>query len=331
VLEKPLNVFYEEPNPDRWFKYDRYPRKLIRRIIRGKERPGGVMMVALNLIEGLKRLNVPYRFNDYSYIRKHPDETACIIGKPHLLFEKKWTNPVILGAGIFSHPSDFPNILKDHPNVKRLLVPGDWMVDMFKPYYGDKVTAWPTGIDTNKWHPMHGNKTFDFLIYDKVKWDQEQHHAELLSSILKTVTKHGLSYQTITYGYYDHDELKEKLSSCKAAIFLSKSETQGLAYQQILSTNTPILAWNRGGYWEDPDYYPHRVRYQPVSSVPYWDGRCGEKFSNAADFEESMLRFLNQLHGFKPREYIMENLTLEICAAKYLDIYQEVQKELGKP
>ena len=65
-----LNIFYEEPDPDRWIKFDRYPRKLIRRVIRGKDRPGGVMMVALGLMAGLDKLNVPYRFNDFSYIKK---------------------------------------------------------------------------------------------------------------------------------------------------------------------------------------------------------------------------------------------------------------------
>jgi len=42
-----LNIFYEEPDPDRWFLYDRYPRKVIRRIFRGKQRPGGQTRVFL--------------------------------------------------------------------------------------------------------------------------------------------------------------------------------------------------------------------------------------------------------------------------------------------
>src|SRR6202012_1312204 len=92
---KLLNIFYEEPDPDRWFKYDRYPRKIIRRIIRGKQRPGGVAMVAINLLKGLDKLGISYRFNDFKYARKHPEEMVCIIGKPHLLFEMKWKNPII--------------------------------------------------------------------------------------------------------------------------------------------------------------------------------------------------------------------------------------------
>jgi glycosyltransferase involved in cell wall biosynthesis len=326
---KPLNLFYEEPDPDRWIKFDRYPRRLIRRIVRGKQRPGGVMMVALNLMEGLDKLGIPYRFNDYKYIRQHPEEIACIIGKPQLLFEKNWTNPVILGAGIFSHPSDHPGLLEKHPNVKRVLVPGDWMVAMFEPFYGDKVQAWPTGIDTEDWQPLKGDKTSDFLIYDKVRWQHDRYDAELINPITALLERHQLSYQTIRYGQYTHAELKEKLSQSKAVIFLCEHETQGLAYQQILATNTPVLAWNRGGYWQDPAYYPHKVKYQPVNSVPYWDERCGLKFTSAANFEEQLLKFVGLRNEFEPRKYILENLTLALCAQKYLDIYNEVQAQLN--
>ena len=167
---KLLNIFYEEPDPDRWFKFDRYPRKIIRRIVRGRHPPGGQMMIALNLMKGLDKMGIPYRFNNYSYIKKHPEEIACIIGKPQVLFERKWDNPIILGSGIYSHPIECPDLFKRYPNIKRFLVPGDWMRKMFEPYYADKVLAWPTGIDTDEWESLAGNKPVDFLIYDKIRW-----------------------------------------------------------------------------------------------------------------------------------------------------------------
>ena len=325
---KPLNIFYNEPDPDRWLPFDRYPRKIIRQIIRGKERVGGVGMIAISLMRGLDKLGIPYRYNDYRYIEKHPQEIACIIGKPHVLFEKKWANPVIFGAGVYSHPIDYPDLFSRYPNVKRILVPGDWIYDMFKPYYGDNVLKWPAGIDAEKWSP--GNKTvkYDFLIYDKILFDYEGFNNEVFKPLKEKLKKAGLSFQSISYGNYTHDILKDKLLESRAVIFLCRSETQGFAYQQILSTNTPILAWDEGGYWKDPDYYPHRVKYEPVSSVPYWDERCGIKFTSINDFEENLKAFMEKIHDFRPRAYILENLTLEKCAQKYLDIFQEVEKEL---
>ncbi|GAB2983604.1 glycosyltransferase [Mucilaginibacter puniceus] len=328
MIAKPLNIFYAEPDPDRWFKYDRYPRRIIRRIIRGKQKPGGVMMVAIYLMRGLDKLGIPYRFNDYKYIKNHPGEIACIIGKPHLLFDKKWANPIILGAGIYSHPIECPDIFERYPNLKCLLVPGEWMRDMFEPYYGNKVLAWPVGIDTDNWQPADDDKPFDFLIYDKVRWEHEKHEDELINPIIETLNTGGITYHTIRYGQYKPSDLKDKLSQSKAVIFLCEHETQGIAYQQILSTNTPIFAWDRGGYWQDPYYYPEKVKYQPVSSVPYWDNRCGMKFTDISQFKTNLTGFLINRDSFKPRDYILENLTLEICAQKYVDIYLKVDKEL---
>ena len=283
------------------------------------------MTIAINLMRGLDKIGVPYRFNDYQYINKHPEEIACIIGKPHLLFDRKWKNPVILGAGIYSHPMECPDLFERYPMVKRFLVPGEWMREMCAPAYGDKVLAWPVGIDTEAWKPHPGEKPFDFLIYDKIRWEHDRYDEELIRPITQLLTVHGLSHQTIKYGSYTHEELQTKLQTSKAVLFLCEHETQGLAYQQILATNTPILAWDRGGYWQDPYYYPDKVKYQPVSSVPYWDERCGVKFTGLADFEVALTQFQSNINLFEPRKYILENLTLEKCAEKYVNIVNDVK------
>jgi len=325
-----MNIFYQEPDPDRWFPFDRYPRKIIRRLVRGKRKIGGVGQVTLNLLKGLDKIGIKYRFNDFRYIKKHPDEIACIIGKPGVFFNRKWANPVIFGSGIYSHSIEYPDLLTRYPNVKRVLVPGEWMRKMFEPDYGKQVVAWPTGIDTEFWSPdnVQGPKTFDFLIYDKVMWKRDQYTNELIEPLKKILEKHHLTYQVIAYGHYTHAELIEKLKHSKATIFLCEHETQGFAYQQILATGTPILAWDRGGFWQDPYYYPEKVQYQPVTSVPYWDDRCGIKFKGIEDFEENLEAFTTKLGSFNPRAYILENLTLEKCAEHYMKIYNEVKQEL---
>ncbi|MDB5086970.1 MAG: glycosyltransferase, partial [Mucilaginibacter sp.] len=129
-------------------------------------------MIVISLLKGLDKLGIPYRYNDYRYIRKHRDEIACIIGMPQILFTKNWQNPVILGAGIFSHPLECPDLFTRYPTVKRILVPGKWMREMFEPYYHEKVIAWPAGIDTERWSPEIKKKPeIDFLIYDKLLWE----------------------------------------------------------------------------------------------------------------------------------------------------------------
>jgi hypothetical protein len=319
---KPLNLFYEEPDPDRWLPLDHYPRRIIRRLVRGKPKPGGQTRVFLNLCAGLDKLGISYRVNDYYYIQQHPEEVACIIGKPQVLDKIQWKNPILFGAAIFSHPCDDPNLFDRLP-ICKMLVPGAWMRQMCEPYYGDRVAAWPTGIATDEWTPASSkNKGIDFLLYDKVRWNHEHYERELISPIQSYLESQSFTVATIRYGSYKEEDFRSILDRCKAMIFLCEHETQGIAYQQALSCDVPILAWERGGFWQDPSYFPHKVEFAPVSSVPYWNDHCGIKFKDMSDFFSKLDEFIAEMNSnkFAPRDYILENLTLEKCAQDYVNI-----------
>jgi hypothetical protein len=83
----------------------------------------------------------------------------------------------------------------------------------------------------------------------------------------------GVSTLAILYG------LEKQNCGHHTAIDPNQKVTQGIAYQQALSCGVPILARDRGGHSQDPSYYPHKVIFSLVTSVPYSDGRCGRRFS----------------------------------------------------
>lgn len=319
-----LNLFYEEPDEDRWMPYDRVPRRFMRRIVRGPRRPGGHERVFLNLCKGLDRLGVNYRVNDYQYALRHPDEIVGIIGKPFVLDKYAWRNPIVFGASGYSHPIDDLELPRRRP-VRKVLVPGDWSKEMFAPYWGDLVEVWPTGIDTELWSPVDATaKSVDVLLYDKVHWRHDELEANLIGPVREGLRRAGRSVREIRYGHYREEEFRAALGQCRTMVFLCEHETQGIAYQQALSSGVPIYAWERGGFWQDPSYYPDRVRHAPVSSVPYWDDRCGHKFVDAVEFADGWHNFWRKASkdGFRPRELIVEQLTLERCANWYLDIIE---------
>jgi hypothetical protein len=323
-----LNLFYQEPDPDRWIPFDRYPRAILRRCVRGRPRPGGQMRVFLNLCAGLDRLGVKYRVNDYRHARGHPEQLACIVGKPHVLDLAEWRNPIVFGAAVHSHPLDDPNLLQRLP-VKRILVPGEWMRKMCEPFYGDRVSAWPVGIDTELWKPaLAMAKDVDVLIYDKILWEHDRYHSELLTPIVEDVRRRGLRIAAIRYGSYREDDYRLLVQRAKSMVFLCQHETQGIAYQQALSCGVPVLAWDRRGMWQDPAYYPNRVRFGPVSSVPYWSDDCGMTFTDAHSFTEHFETFWRRVEQswFSPRRFIVDNLTLEHCARQYLNILRREQE-----
>jgi hypothetical protein len=321
-----LNLFYAEPPMgDRWVLADRYPRSLARRILRGRARLGGQNQVFLNLCAGLNRINVPYRVNDYQYAADHANEVVGIIGKPHILNKVEWRNPIVFGAAVYSHPSDDPDLLR-RLAIRKVLVPGEWMREMCAPAWGDTVRTWPVGIDTYKWLPASpAEKNIDVLLYDKVMWERDCAERELIEPIIAQLQREQMSFVRLRYGAYREEEFHRLLARSRMMIFLCEHETQGIAYQQALSCGVPILAWDRGGYWQDPSYYPHKVKFAPVTSVPYWDARCGTKFKDIDEFPDRLAEFLNRQAAkhFSPRDYILENLTLEKCAARYVEFYRE--------
>jgi hypothetical protein len=321
-----LSLFYEEPDGDRWLPLDRYPRRMIRRLVRGKPRPGGQMRVFLNLCAGLDRLGIRYRVNDYQHAKANPNEIACIVGKPCVLDKIAWKNPILFGAAVYAHPLDDPQLFERLP-VQKVLVPGPWMRDMCRPYWGERVEAWPVGIDTDLWRPRAPEeKLIDVLLYDKVRWQHDRYQASLIDPIRTVLAKHGRSFRQLRYGFYREEEFHAELRACRTMIFLCEHETQGIAYQQALSCGVPILAWDRGGYWQDPSYYPHKVKFEPVTSVPYWDERCGKRFWDAADFAAKWEDFWDDAEAghFKPRDFILENLTLERCARQYVELANDL-------
>jgi hypothetical protein len=323
-----LNLFYEEPDDDRWFPLDRYPRRLIRRLTRGKARPGGQTRLFMNLCAGLDRIGTPYRVNDYGHAMRHPRELACIIGKPFVLDKRRWENPILFGAAVYSHPIEDPNLLDRLP-ISTVLVPGPWMREMCAPYWRGAVRAWPVGIDTQLWKPSAPfQKMIDVLIYDKVRWEHEHYDSSLIEPIRAVLRKNGRTFVEMRYGYYREEDFLAALARCRAMIFLCEHETQGIAYQQALSCGVPILAWDRGGSWQDPAYFPDKVVFGPVTSVPYWDERCGRRFAGFSDFQLEWDAFWDAVcaNQYSSRDYILENLTLEQCARSYFEIACQISE-----
>jgi len=319
--DRVLNIFYEEPATDRWLPFDRYARRIIRRLIRGKPRPGGHTRVFLNLCAGLDSTGTRYRVNDYRYANSNPAELVCIIGQPFVLDKNDWKNPILFGPAGYSHPIDDPDLLERRP-IRKILVAGPWMKHMCEPSWGNAVDAWPVGIDTAKWQaPTLDEKEIDVLIYDKIRWEHDSYDVGLIEPIRTVLKKLKNSFREIRYGFYREEDFHAALCKCKTMIFLCEHETQGIAYQQALSCGIPIMAWDRGGLWRDPSYFPG-ISFGPVSSVPYWDERCGTRFADVANFEEQWAVFWTEVQRrrFRPRDYVLENLTLEKCAQDYVEI-----------
>lgn len=321
-----------EPERDRWLPGDRYLRPLARRILRGKGHPSGIDKVFLNLASGLRRLGIPYEVN-LPFRRLRDDDQVGVIGRGRRsLAGYDRPNPIVAGVAMMTHPSEWPTLCDEYP-VARHLQHCDWANDVYKPYFGARCVVWPVGIDTDAWAPAPGvTKQIDFLVYEKFRWDHERYNRELLEPALASLRAAGLTYQILHYGAYRPEEYQRALQQSRAMLFFCSHESQGIAYQEALASGVPVLAWDPGECL-DPNRFAWGDPRIPATSVPYFDERCGLRFELASDFSERLAEFQSrlQLGLFAPRDYVLENLTLERCAGLYADILADAQHGVAPP
>jgi hypothetical protein len=316
-----LCLYYRKPpEGDRWVSGDRYVRAIAKTLLGKTPRAGGVDKVFQNLCLGLDRLGVRYQIN-VPFRDLRDDDRVGVLGVGRYgLDGYDRRNPIVAGVALMTHPSEWPTLCDDYP-VVRYLQHSPWAGDVYRPYFGDRVTLWPVGIDTNTWAPANQAKTCDFLVYDKIRWDHETTGSDLLGRVREELERRSLTWTELRYGAYDQRDFKARLDTCRAMIFLCEHESQGLAYQECLSSGVPILAWDQG-YCLDPNRFQWGQPEIPATSVPFFNDRCGRRFTGPDEFATALDEFQDRLqsNGYSPRAYILENLTLERCSAAYVEI-----------
>ena len=265
-------LFYREHETDRFVPGDRYLKRLVRPLydrLHHKQKVTGFGVSFNMLYRGLAEAGYIVHRNDYALARANPDYPVGIVGGPSLLKDWPLPNPAILGPSIYDQPGQAPRLFDDE-RFKRYVCLADWMYDLFETVYRGRCVKWYAGIDTEAWPDLSGKpKDLDFLIYDKVRWDHDHYQKTLIDPILRDLDARGLTYALIRYRFHDHETFKSLLARARGLLFLCENETQGIAYQEAMASNAPVLAWDRG-YWADPQWKEHLATAPWASSVPFF-------------------------------------------------------------
>jgi len=322
-MSKLYLYFIKSPEKDRWIKGDKYLRSFIRRLLRGKPRPGGVEKVFINLCRGLDQLGIDYRVNVPFSQLKPSDKVAILGAGKHCLDGYTQPNKIVAGIGLMTHPSEWPDLCSQYPVIK-YLQHSKWAADVYRPYFGSAICdIWPVGIDTDYWSPSaNAEKKVDVLIYNKIRWNKEQLYPDLLEPIKTYLISKKLSFKEIVYGSYAEKEFHHLLTQSKSMIFLCEHESQGIACCEALAMDVPVLAWDNG-YCLDPNRFLWGNETIPATSVPIFNEDCGEKFNGIINFESSANFFFQKLNEkkYSPRGFILQNITLRKSAETFLNFF----------
>jgi len=282
----------------------------------------GPKKVVENLIKGLDKLGYPYVINKRLDVCKRlwiHDDTVALKKIASLPPEIK----VIVGPNLHNLPRSIPHNI----DISRAiyLLPSEWWKNFFM-YFGFKnaiLDIWPVGIDTEEFKFFDKKNEF-VLIYFKERLLDELYFAE------KLLKQKRIPFKIIKYGTYKEEFYKNLLSRSRYIIWIGRHETQGIALEEALSCNIPILVWDivsfrqLGYQMEVKIFNDKEIDYNKfITAAPYFDDSCGIKIKDASELEKAIDFMEKNLDKFQPRKYILENLSLEKQAKEFILLYQK--------
>lgn len=214
------------------------------------------------------------------------------------------------------HFSVFPNNklyeIKNTNNNAVYLQPSEWAAYSWINKGANSlipIKIFPFPVNTIKFKPIPKNKRTKVYIYYKRRQPNE---LLFIQSFLKNK---NIKFEVFDYlNKYPEKKYLKYLQKAKYGIILDAHESQGFAIEEALSCNVPLLVWNVTNMSQE---YNSRYDKIPASSIPYWDSRCGEFFYDKNEFETRYNLFIKNLNKYKPREFILENLTMKKRATEF--------------
>jgi glycosyltransferase involved in cell wall biosynthesis len=188
-----------------------------------------------------------------------------------------------------------------------------------------KLDYWPTGIDTNYFKERSKENCDVVLIYFKQRKEEE------LNIVKNLLEENKIKFETIIYGKYDQKDYLEKLKSVKYLIWIGRQESQGIALQEALATNVPILVWDVSsvGHWEPSSEKEKEIfndqenNYNNTTSAYYFDDTCGIKTKEKESLKMLIEEMESRWREFEPRNYILKNLNLKKQASDLLKLFEK--------
>ena len=224
------------------------------------------------------------------------------------------TKKFIFGPQFSVFPDHKINLIDNKYKNSVYIQPSKWAADVWI-NMGIKhipVLPLPFPVDTYKFNIKENTPRDKVFIYFKRRNPQELQFLELF---LKTK---NITYRIFDYvKKYQEEDYLNYLQHSKFGIILDAHESQGFALEEALSCNVPLLVWNTRTMNQE---FRSSYNEVPCTTVPYWDERCGEYFYDIQELEEIYNTFISKLNTYKPRQFILENLSVEKCSEKLVNL-----------
>jgi hypothetical protein len=180
-----------------------------------------------------------------------------------------------------------------------------------------KIKSLPFGVDTNKFNKIKPiNERNEVFVYFKNRSPYE------LETVKNFLNCKNINYRIFSYHNRYHENVYlNYLQNSKYGIWVGGHESQGFGLQEALSCDVPLLVWSVKSMKQE---YGSKYEDIPATSIPYWDTCCGEFFYDSPDLENAYNKLITNIEHYKPREFILENLSMEVCENKLIEIITKI-------
>jgi glycosyltransferase involved in cell wall biosynthesis len=274
----------------------------------------GHFAVTRSLIEGLRKIGEPFVYNPrrQSEVTWHVHVLCGVHTLQYAIKLKREGRIKRLTAGpnIVVSSADY-NGLVAAPEIDFYFVNSEWtklayLID--NPKLQGRIDYFPSGIDADYWRiAKTGSGQLRFAFYNK------RPEPILYEECIKISKCNGVNVVEVKYGSYSLNELKSVLSSVDFVIYFVEQESQGIALAEIWATDTPTIVWN-------PGFWNYKMKNYQSSSAPYLTEDTGLFFRTAEEFKELFVEEKLKRENFQPRQWVLENMTDEICAKNFLKL-----------
>lgn len=266
--------------------------------------------VLSSLMRGLNALKVDYNVNPSD---QHVHSTVVVLDGidylRHLITLKnnKHIQYLLTGPNLMNRVCDYDRILAN-PSIDIFFVPSKWVEIACledEPRLAGKIAIWYAGVDIDRWQPNPSHEKSYVLVYWKT---DSENFCQKVEELLK---KRGYNPTRLKYGTYNHDHYKNVLDRCEFAVFISRSESQGIALAEAWAMNVPTFVWNPG------QLYFAGKHYNPVSACPYLTDKQGKDWVTLEQLDIIIQNYQAHKYSFSPRQWIKKHMT-DIASAQLL-------------
>ncbi|MEY4225457.1 MAG: hypothetical protein RL190_214 [Actinomycetota bacterium] len=288
-----------------------------RRILRRHPEARGPNAVAAGLLRGLDAIGQTV-FVDRSdgLPLRSGDRVGVLSGPTHLRRHLQGPGPatdvrIVVGPNVCMRPTDIADV--DWRRADAVVVPSPWVAEFWAddaPQIADRIVVWAAGVDTELWAPDEGASRTLGLVYDKGLGVRQT------AAAVDALARVGLEPRIIRYGEYRPRTYRSLLRRAAMMVWLSPSESQGMALLEAWSAGVPTLCVDPVA-WRASGAPPGLERSSPA---PYLSASTGALVPDHEDMRSAAAAFAARLDDFEPRHAAVTRFSLAAAARSYLAI-----------